>query len=144
MVRMHAGPNLTLNRTEMSFSRTYMDTSLLYIRNQTTRTVANWDQTKLDLCGVLSPCITITIMENLMKWNDYEAFVFIFLLCLSPMGTLGVLDKNMSSVSPCATSKATEIGRCLGITVKRLAPCRCLGGHIKEPYEISMALGAWP
>ena len=31
------------------------------------------------------------------------------------------------------------MGRFLGITVKRVALCRCLGGHIKEPYEISMA-----
>ena len=30
------------------------------------------------------------------------------------------------------------MGRFLGITVKRLAPCRCLDGHVKEPYEMSM------
>ena len=27
---------------------------------------------------------------------------------------------------------------------KRVASCRCLDGHIKEPYEMSMALGARP
>ena len=32
----------------------------------------------------------------------------------------------------------------LEITVKRLAPCQCLDGHVKEPYEMSMALGARP
>ena len=26
--------------------------------------------------------------------------------------------------------------------IKRVAQCRCLDGHIKEPYEISMAFGA--
>ena len=36
------------------------------------------------------------------------------------------------------------MGRFLGITVKRLAPCRCLDGHVKEPYEMPMALGAQP
>ena len=28
--------------------------------------------------------------------------------------------------------------------IKRVAPCRCLDGHVKEPYEMSMALGARP
>ena len=45
----------------------------------------------------------------------------------------------MSSVYPCASLKATEMGRFLGITVKRLAQCRCLDGHVKEPNEMSMA-----
>ena len=31
------------------------------------------------------------------------------------------------------------MGRFLGITVKRGIPCRCLDGHVKEPYEMSMA-----
>ena len=34
------------------------------------------------------------------------------------------------------------MGRFLGITVKRVAPCWCFDGHVKEPYEMSMALGA--
>ena len=28
--------------------------------------------------------------------------------------------------------------------IKKLAPCRCLDGHVKESYEMSMALGARP
>ena len=28
--------------------------------------------------------------------------------------------------------------------IKRVAPYRCLDGHVKEPYEISMASGARP
>ena len=31
------------------------------------------------------------------------------------------------------------MGRFLGITVERGIPCRCLDGHLKEPYEMSMA-----
>ena len=27
---------------------------------------------------------------------------------------------------------------------KRVAPCRCLDGHVTEPYKMSMALGARP
>ena len=29
------------------------------------------------------------------------------------------------------------MGRFPGITVKRLAPCRCLERHVKKPYEMS-------
>ena len=36
------------------------------------------------------------------------------------------------------------MGQCLGITVKRVAPCRCFDGHVKEPYELSMVLEARP
>ena len=28
--------------------------------------------------------------------------------------------------------------------MKRVTPCRCLDGHVKEPYEMSIALGARP
>ena len=28
--------------------------------------------------------------------------------------------------------------------IKRVAPCRCLDEHVKEPYEMSIALGALP
>ena len=31
------------------------------------------------------------------------------------------------------------MGQFLGITVKRVALCRNLDGHVKEPYEMSMA-----
>ena len=31
------------------------------------------------------------------------------------------------------------MGRLLGITIKRAIPCRCLDGHVKEPYEMSIA-----
>ena len=34
------------------------------------------------------------------------------------------------------------MGRFLGIALKRLVPCRCLDGHVKESYEMSMALEA--
>ena len=33
---------------------------------------------------------------------------------------------------------------CRNHRIKRVVPCRCLGGHVKEPYEMSMALGARP
>ena len=63
---------MTLNRAEMSCGRTKI------LPNQTTRTVTNRDQNKLDFCGELSPCISITIMNILIKKNHHEIFVFIF------------------------------------------------------------------
>ena len=59
------------------------------------------------------------------------------------MGTRG-FKSRVYSVSPCVSENATKMGRFLGITVKRLTLCRCLDGHVKEPYEMSMALGARP
>ena len=37
-----------------------------------------------------------------------------------------------------------EMGQFVGVTVKRLTLCRCLDRHVKEPYEMSMVLGARP
>ena len=33
---------------------------------------------------------------------------------------------------------------CRNHCIKRLVPCRCLDGHVKESYEMSMASGARP
>ena len=33
---------------------------------------------------------------------------------------------------------------CRNHRIKRVVPCRCLDGHVKEPYEMSMSLGARP
>ena len=33
---------------------------------------------------------------------------------------------------------------CRNHRIKRLVPCRCLDGHVIEPYEMSMGLGARP
>ena len=33
---------------------------------------------------------------------------------------------------------------CRNHCIKRVVPFRCLDGHVKEPYEMSMALGARP
>ena len=33
---------------------------------------------------------------------------------------------------------------CRNHRIKRVVPCRCLDWHVKEPYEMSMALGARP
>ena len=35
--------------------------------------------------------------------------------------------------------KATETGLFLEIAVKMVASCRCLDGHVKEPYEMPIA-----
>ena len=40
--------------------------------------------------------------------------------------------------------KGDQMGRFLGITTKRVVPCRCLQWHVKEPYGMSIALGARP
>ena len=37
---------------------------------------------------------------------------------------------------------AIDIGAVSRNNIKKVAPCRCVDGHVKEPHEISMALGA--
>ena len=48
----------------------------------------------------------------------------------------------MSSVSPACRKRRLNGAVSLNNGIKRLGPCRCLDRHVKEPYEISMALGA--
>ena len=40
---------------------------------------------------------------------------------------------------PHAHQKRDEMGRIHEITVKRVAPCRCLDGHVNKLYEVTMA-----
>ena len=56
----------------------------------------------------------------------------------SPVGTRG-LKTRICPPYPHARHKRRLKGRFLGITLKRLAPYRCLDGHLKEPYEMPMA-----
>ena len=64
--------------------------------------------------------------------------MYCFLVKLTRGELGGVEDASRSTVFPCASLKATEMVQFLGITVQRVAPCRCLDGHAKEPYEMSI------
>ena len=82
--------------------------------------------------------------QNKTKQNSVTREIvlapFSFTGCLQFLrGDPGMQDDNRSSVSPCASQNATKMGRFLGITVKRLAR---LDGHVKEHYDMSMAIGA--
>ena len=50
----------------------------------------------------------------------------------------------MFSVSPACRKRRLNGAVSRNNRLKRVAPCRCLDGHVKEPYEMSMALGARP
>ena len=56
----------------------------------------------------------------------------------SPWGPGRLIKSRMCPPYRYVSLKATKMGRFLRITVKRLAPCRCLDGHVKEPFEMSM------
>ena len=78
------------------------------------------------------------IHKGMRKYTSMCTFVFLFEfwpVSAPPWGPWGFFAENRYSVSPYASLKASEMGRFLGITVKRLAPCRCF----EEPYEMSMA-----
>ena len=50
----------------------------------------------------------------------------------------------MSSVSPACRKRRLNGTVSRNNRIKRVASCWCLDGHVKEPYEMSMALGARP
>ena len=54
----------------------------------------------------------------------------------------GGIKMRIGPPYPQRVLKGDYLGRLLGISVKRVALCRCLDGHVKAPYEMSMALGA--
>ena len=53
--------------------------------------------------------------------------------------SFGNLD---TSRSPACRKRRLIWAVCRNHRIKRLVPCQCLDGHVKEPYEMSMALGA--
>ena len=50
----------------------------------------------------------------------------------------------IDSVSPACRKRQLIGAVCRNHRIKRLVPCWCLDGHVKEPYEMSMVLGARP
>ena len=56
----------------------------------------------------------------------------------------GGLVEIVSFVSQACLKRRLIGAVCRNHHIKRLVPCRCLDGHVKEPYEMSMALGARP
>ena len=62
----------------------------------------------------------------------------------SPVRAQGVKSR-MCPPYPLRDRKRRLIGAvCRNHRIKRLVLCRCLDGHVKEPCEMSMALGARP
>ena len=68
---------------------------------------------------------------------------------IPPPWRLGLYDENRSSVSPCASYNATEMGRFLEITVKRLGTlknptkCVCRRSPTVGPTSSSVRLHKW-
>ena len=52
--------------------------------------------------------------------------------------------ENVSSVSPACRKRRLNWAVSRNNRIKKVVPCQWLDGHVKEPYEISMALGARP
>ena len=61
------------------------------------------------------------------------------------MGTRGGGEvENVSYVTQAFRKKLQNGAVSWNNRIKRLVPCQCLGGHVKEPYEMSLAVGARP
>ena len=75
-------------------------------------------------------------MHSSMNGILYQA---IFPCRLSPVRARGV-KWRMCPPYPERDRKSRRIGAmCRNHRIKRVVLCRCLDGHVKEPYEISMA-----
>ena len=84
-------------------------------------------------------------------YDKFNNFLNVFFLCVCtshllllyfevtpPWGTVAISRECVVRI-PCVSWMATKWG-----SIKRVTPCRCLDGHVKEPYEMSMALGTRP
>ena len=61
-----------------------------------------------------------------------------------PVRARGV-ESRINPPYPQRDRKRRLIGAvCRNHRIKRVVPCRCKDGHVKEPYEMSIALGARP
>ena len=80
----------------------------------------------------------VTYITEILLHVTLNSHIFI-----SPWGPRGFIKKMRIGLPyPKRVVKGELMRRFLGITVKRVALCRCLDGHVKEPYEMSTALGA--
>ena len=80
----------------------------------------------------------ITYQSRLFLISTY------FLMIRPPWGP-GGLSRECAPPYPQRDRKRRLNGAvCRNHRIKRVVPCRCKDGHVKEPYEMSMALGARP
>ena len=62
----------------------------------------------------------------------------------TPVGARGVKSRMCPPCPQRDRKRRLNGAVCLNHRTKRVVPCRCWDGHVEEPYEMSMALGARP
>ena len=87
---------------------------------------------------VLAEGIRMVIRQFVFEWFAGINCI-IFLSQISPSGPGGLRLRIDPPYLHARRKKATEMGRFLGITVRRVALCQCLDRHVKEPFAISVA-----
>ena len=81
--------------------------------------------------------------DQMMECVLFLSFLFVFFK-FNLDYNLNYPSENVSSVSQVCRKRRLIWAVCWNHRIKRLVPCRCLDGHVKEPYKMSMALGAQP
>ena len=79
-----------------------------------------------------------------LKSNDIDSgFTFSHLTSWPPWGPRGLSRECVLRIPEC---RKRRLNRAVSRNnrIKRVAQCRCLDGHVKEPYKMSMALGVQP
>ena len=97
-----------------------------------------------------APCVFLPLRATAYHAQRIRFIVFTctticrLLRTMIPREGPGGKVENVSSVSPACRKRRLIGAVCRNHRIKRSVPCRCLVGRVKEPYEMSMALGARP
>ena len=73
-----------------------------------------------------------------------ESFSVYFHFTEPPWGPGGFKSRMCPQYPQLDRKRRLNGAVCRNHRIKRVVPCRCLDGHVKEPYEMSMASGARP
>ena len=78
----------------------------------------------------------LSLTQILSKWP--------FIVMCTPVRARGLSRECVLRIPACRKRRLNGRVSWNNRIIKRLVPCRCLDVHVKEPYEMSMALGARP
>ena len=94
---------------------------------------------RLELAYVLLLETNYTLNGSDIPTTRDQITVLNYPLATAPVRARGVKSR-MCPPYPQRDRKRRLIGAvCRNHRIKRVVPCRCLDGHVKEPYEMSMA-----
>ena len=89
-------------------------------------------------CHVL-PCLAMSLLDFSPRIPLGTFLILPFTYGRAPNAIPPGVKSRMCPPYPQRDRKRRLIGAVCRNRIKRVVPCRCLDGHVKEPYEMSMA-----